>query len=214
MDAGFDAEGAAEPDSPPDPHELLREEIVALEQLLEGRLLTGHDPQMLFEVDLLDERACAARIHALRRATGGAPVEPPPDAGIADDAATGLDGSMDAAMDASLALDAGADPAPPEGGTDGGGDAGALPLVGELARWRLRLARRRETEAQGGRGVCSQVQLSDFVAVRLRAKVYVLDVHYETEIQTDVTERVLEAFLKARISSPAVLHRAVARTKS
>ncbi len=58
--------------------------------------------------------------------------------------------------------------------------------------------------------VVTEVQKSDFVAVRLRAKVYVLDVRWETDLQTDVTERVLEAFRRASIASPAVLHRSVA----
>lgn len=58
--------------------------------------------------------------------------------------------------------------------------------------------------------VVSQVQTHDFVAVRLRAKVYVLDVRYEKDLETDVTERVLEAFRRAQIGCPVVLHRAVA----
>ena len=53
----------------------------------------------------------------------------------------------------------------------------------------------------------SEVQQHDFVAVRLRAKVYVLDVHYEKALETDVTERVVEAFRSEGISGPAVLHR-------
>ena len=55
--------------------------------------------------------------------------------------------------------------------------------------------------------VVSEVVHNDFVAVRLRAKVYVLDVRYETELETDVTERVLAAFRRAQIRAPAVLHR-------
>jgi small-conductance mechanosensitive channel len=58
--------------------------------------------------------------------------------------------------------------------------------------------------------VVSEVQQNDFVAVRLRAKVYVLDVHYEKALETDVTERVLAAFREHAIGGPAVLHRAVA----
>ncbi len=56
--------------------------------------------------------------------------------------------------------------------------------------------------------VISEVQQSDFVAVRLRAKVYVLDLAYEKALETDVTERVLEAFRQAGIKGPAVRHRA------
>jgi small-conductance mechanosensitive channel len=57
--------------------------------------------------------------------------------------------------------------------------------------------------------VVSQVQHHDFVAVRLRAKVYVLDVVYEKALESDVTERVLEAFGEHGIGGPAVLHRAL-----
>lgn len=58
--------------------------------------------------------------------------------------------------------------------------------------------------------VVSEVRQNDFVAVRLRAKVYVFDVQYETELETDITERVLEAFRRERIAGPSVLHHAVA----
>jgi len=58
--------------------------------------------------------------------------------------------------------------------------------------------------------VISEVHQNDFVAVRLRAKVYVLDVRWEKDLETDITERVHVAFRDARIASPAVLHRAVA----
>ncbi len=53
----------------------------------------------------------------------------------------------------------------------------------------------------------NQVIEKDYFAVRLRAKAYVLDVKYEKEFETDVTERVLEAFHAASILPPAVLHR-------
>ncbi|HVY46651.1 MAG TPA: mechanosensitive ion channel domain-containing protein [Minicystis sp.] len=53
----------------------------------------------------------------------------------------------------------------------------------------------------------SQVIQNDYFAVRLRAKVYVLDVKYETELASDVTERVLEAFRRHGVGPPAVLHR-------
>lgn len=55
--------------------------------------------------------------------------------------------------------------------------------------------------------VISQVVLGDMIALRLRAKVYVLDVKYEKALETDVTERVMEAFGRARIDPPAILHR-------
>ncbi|HJL14728.1 MAG TPA: mechanosensitive ion channel family protein [Sandaracinaceae bacterium LLY-WYZ-13_1] len=58
--------------------------------------------------------------------------------------------------------------------------------------------------------VVSEVQHHDFVAVRLRAKVYVFDVHYEKAMETDVTERVLNAFRAHAIEGPSVRHRAVA----
>jgi small-conductance mechanosensitive channel len=51
------------------------------------------------------------------------------------------------------------------------------------------------------------VQESDFFAVRLRAKVFVLDVRYERALETDVTERVIEAFRQQRIAGPIVLQR-------
>ena len=55
----------------------------------------------------------------------------------------------------------------------------------------------------------SQVIHETFVAVRLRAKAYVLDVKFEKAFETDVTERVLQAFREKRIQPPAVLHREV-----
>lgn len=58
--------------------------------------------------------------------------------------------------------------------------------------------------------VVSEVLQQDFVAVRIRAKVYVLDVRYEKALETDVTERVLEAFRAEGISGPTRLRRDVA----
>ncbi len=58
--------------------------------------------------------------------------------------------------------------------------------------------------------VTSQVTLGDVVALRLRAKVYVLDVRYEKALETDVTERVIAAFRAADIGPPALIHRSVA----
>jgi small-conductance mechanosensitive channel len=47
----------------------------------------------------------------------------------------------------------------------------------------------------------------NYFAVRLRAKVYVLDVQYEKAIETDVTERVMEGLRQADVKPPAILHR-------
>ncbi|MBI5442804.1 MAG: mechanosensitive ion channel [Deltaproteobacteria bacterium] len=55
----------------------------------------------------------------------------------------------------------------------------------------------------------NQVTLESYFAVRLRAKVYVLDVVYEKALETDVTERVLEGFGRAGLQPPAVLHRSL-----
>lgn len=55
----------------------------------------------------------------------------------------------------------------------------------------------------------NQVIEGQYFAVRLRAKAYVLDVQYEKAFETDVTERVLEAFRANGIGPPAVLHRSV-----
>lgn len=57
------------------------------------------------------------------------------------------------------------------------------------------------------------VQVNDLIqesyfATRLRAKAYVLDVHYEKEFETDVTVRVKRAFREQGIQPPTVLHRA------
>ena len=53
----------------------------------------------------------------------------------------------------------------------------------------------------------SQVVQENYIALRLRAKAYVLDVSFEKAFETDVTERVIEGFAAARIQPPAVLHR-------
>jgi small-conductance mechanosensitive channel len=55
----------------------------------------------------------------------------------------------------------------------------------------------------------NEVMLENHLAVRLRAKVYVLDVRYEKALETDVTERVLEGFRDAAVRPPAILHRSV-----
>ncbi len=55
----------------------------------------------------------------------------------------------------------------------------------------------------------SQVIIENYVAVRLRLKVYVLDTQYEKALETDVTLRVLEAFAENGIKPPAILHQYV-----
>jgi len=54
----------------------------------------------------------------------------------------------------------------------------------------------------------NSVTQDGYLAVRLRAKAYVLDVKFEKAFETDVTERVLEGFRESGIAPPAVLHRA------
>lgn len=53
----------------------------------------------------------------------------------------------------------------------------------------------------------NQIVLGEAIAVRLRAKAYVLDVKYEKAFETDVTERALMAFAAHGIRAPAVLYR-------
>ncbi len=53
----------------------------------------------------------------------------------------------------------------------------------------------------------TQVIVQSYFAVRLRAKAYVLDVRFEKAFESDLTERVLEAFAREGIRAPAVLHR-------
>jgi len=55
----------------------------------------------------------------------------------------------------------------------------------------------------------SQVFQENYFALRLRAKAYVLDVRFEKAFETDVTERVVEAFAEAGILPPALLHRSI-----
>lgn len=55
----------------------------------------------------------------------------------------------------------------------------------------------------------NQVVEGNYLAVRLRAKAYVLDVQHEKAFETDVTERVLEAFARHRVLPPAILHRSL-----
>jgi hypothetical protein len=53
----------------------------------------------------------------------------------------------------------------------------------------------------------NQVVHEGYFAIRLRAKVYVLDVRYEKALETDVTERVIEGFRAMGILPPARLVR-------
>lgn len=55
----------------------------------------------------------------------------------------------------------------------------------------------------------NQLMRENYFAIRIRSKVYVLDVKYEKALETDITERVMEAFRKHGIQPPAVLHRNV-----
>ena len=57
--------------------------------------------------------------------------------------------------------------------------------------------------------VVSQIALENCVALRLRAKVHVLDIRYEKALETDVTERALEGFREAGIGPPVVLHQSI-----
>ena len=55
----------------------------------------------------------------------------------------------------------------------------------------------------------TEVVQANYFAVRLRAKAYVLDVRFEKQFETDVTERVLSGFRAAGVQPPAILHRDV-----
>ncbi len=54
-----------------------------------------------------------------------------------------------------------------------------------------------------------QVIIENYVAIRVRLKVYVLDTQYEKALETDITMRVLEAFAENGILPPAVLSRSI-----
>jgi small-conductance mechanosensitive channel len=58
----------------------------------------------------------------------------------------------------------------------------------------------------------NQVVHENYFALRLRAKVYVMDIKYEKALESEVTERVTEAFRDAGILPPAILHRSVEPT--
>ncbi len=55
----------------------------------------------------------------------------------------------------------------------------------------------------------NQVIHESYVAVRLRLKVYVLDIKYEKGLESDISLRVMSAFGDAGIHPPAILHRHV-----
>lgn len=57
--------------------------------------------------------------------------------------------------------------------------------------------------------VASQRIHESYFAVRLRARAHVLDVKYEQDYATDVTERALAAFRQHGVHPPALLHRSV-----
>jgi len=53
----------------------------------------------------------------------------------------------------------------------------------------------------------SEVAQDSYLALRLRAKAYVLDVRFEKAFETDVTERVIGSFRAEGIEPPAIIHR-------
>jgi len=57
----------------------------------------------------------------------------------------------------------------------------------------------------------NQVFEGNYLAVRLRAKAYVLDVQFEKAFETDITQRVMVAFAEHGVLPPAVLHRNISR---
>ncbi len=57
--------------------------------------------------------------------------------------------------------------------------------------------------------LAAQVVEESYLAIRLRAKAYVLDARLEKAFQGDITERALRAFRMGRIGPPALLHRSV-----
>ncbi len=60
----------------------------------------------------------------------------------------------------------------------------------------------------------SQVFQENLIAVRLRAKAYVLDVVYEKAFESDVTERVLATFRKHEILPPSIFRREMTDTST
>lgn len=55
----------------------------------------------------------------------------------------------------------------------------------------------------------SQVMHERYLAIRIRAKIYVLDVKHEKTMETEVTERVIEGLRAAGVAPPAILHRSL-----
>ncbi len=53
----------------------------------------------------------------------------------------------------------------------------------------------------------NEVIHEQYFALRLRTKVYVMDVRYEKVLESDVTERIVKGFAEARIQRPAILYR-------
>lgn len=51
------------------------------------------------------------------------------------------------------------------------------------------------------------VPLNDMMAVRLRAKAYIIELRYEKAFESDVTQRVLDGFEIEGVLAPAVVHR-------
>lgn len=58
----------------------------------------------------------------------------------------------------------------------------------------------------------NEVIQDQYFALRLRCKVYVMDVRYEKALESDVTERIVQGFAEARIQRPAILYRRVPST--
>jgi len=53
----------------------------------------------------------------------------------------------------------------------------------------------------------NEVIHEQYFALRIRAKVYVMDVRYEKLLESDVTERIVRGFAEAGIQRPAILYR-------
>jgi small-conductance mechanosensitive channel len=109
------------------------------------------------------------------------------------------------------------------------GNAGAVEMMIQMDFWTgidqdVSLARRIVEEAMtASRYVdlerawavtVSQVLQESYLAVRLRAKGYVLDVRFEKAFESDVTERVLAGFREAGVRPPAILLRGTGQEAS
>jgi small-conductance mechanosensitive channel len=53
----------------------------------------------------------------------------------------------------------------------------------------------------------NEVIQDQYFALRLRAKVYVMDIRYEKMLESDVTQRIVSGFASAGIQRPAILYR-------